>query len=363
MNDINLYTAFGLDAGWSSSTLEERLSAQLGATDPHNAELREQIDITRRILDDDARRAAYDRHLADPDAPPVTEDVLRRMAGLGDAGGPGSTGGTGRRRVRAVAVGVGALALIAALVASVVLLTGDDEPPTAQAPHCRDVEFIGAAGSGQREGSGDGEQFGGVGETVHDTYTNLAADLPGDTSVNLRAVEYPALAVPFTTATTEWETYFGSVEDGATAAYDLITRTIGECPESQIVVAGYSQGAMAVRRALLELGPGENIVGGVLIGDGDKMPEDGVSTIPDYGTDDFRGIARLATEEWGISSGASAEPLPAEWEDRILSVCLGSDIVCALGSFDISSVAESLSAHSNYDADDWRDFVLERVTG
>ena len=89
---------------------------------------------------------------------------------------------------------------------------------------------------------------------------------------------------------------------------------------------------MALRRALLELGSVDSIVAGVLIGDGDKLPDDKVTTIDDYDTDDYEGIAQLARDQWDFDSGASEEPLPSDWESRILSACRGGDVVCALES-------------------------------
>lgn len=113
---------------------------------------------------------------------------------------------------------------------------------------------------------------------------------------------------------------------------------------------------MALRRALLELGSVDSIVAGVLIGDGDKLPDDKVTTI-----DDYEGIAQLARDQWDFDSVASEEPLPSDWESRILSACRGGDVVCALESFDVGSITDDISAHTNYDAEDWREFLADAV--
>lgn len=202
-----------------------------------------------------------------------------------------------------------------------------------------------------------------VGSIVADTYTNLEADLPEDTSINMRAVDYPAMSVPLSLKKETWQEYFESVAQGMTATEETINGTVEECPLSKVVVVGYSQGAMAARRALLDLGPVDNIVAGVLIGDGDKLPDDQVSTISDYGTDDYRGISQMAKSEWNIDSGGSDEPLPAEWDSRILSACRDGDVVCALDSFNLGTILDDISAHTNYDAEDWRQFLAENVTG
>lgn len=292
------------------------------------------------------------------------------------------TGNGPMKRTRTILIVCGVLAIVIAVGVTVGLLVrgGGDSDDEADGPknasYCRDVEFIGAAGSGQRdedpEDSEDSEETqdtdSGVGEFVEATYNNLDADMPDSTSSALRPVDYPALAVPVSVDTSAWDDYFQSVEDGATASRDLISTTADDCPESKIVVAGYSQGAMAIRRALTELdaADAEAVDGGVLIGDGDKLPEDAVTLLPDTDTDGDSGIAQVAKDEWGVDSGASSDPLASEWESKIMSACNDGDIVCALGSFDINKLIGDLTngsiAHRNYDAEDWREFLLDRVT-
>lgn len=290
-------------------------------------------------------------------------------------------GSSRRRTILLTAGGVAVVVAVGVTVGVIVTQTGDDGPTNAAS--CSDVEFIGVAGSGQRDGGDsaedqmdeediEDEDYGDsetpdvdvvaeVGDIVAVTYANLEADLPEDTSINLRAVEYPAMAVPVSLKQETWEDYFESVAEGVSATKDTINDTVDECPESKIVVAGYSQGAMALRRALLELGSVDSIVAGVLIGDGDKLPDDKVTTIDDYDTDDYEGIAQLARDQWDFDSGTSEEPLPSDWESRILSACRGGDVVCALESFDVGSITDDISAHTNYDAEDWREFLAEKV--
>ena len=71
----------------------------------------------------------------------------------------------------------------------------------------------------------------------------------------------------------------------------------------------------------------------------------------------------MAKSEWNIDSVGSDEPLPAEWESRILSACRDGDVVCALDSFNLGSILDDISAHINYDAEDWRGFLAEKVAG
>lgn len=254
---------------------------------------------------------------------------------------------------------VGALALIIVLVAAVAVIAVRSGSPSATAS-CADVEFIGAAGSGQRDSdpsSGITEiADSGVGGIVEDTYQNLAVDLPEGTDINLRTVEYPATAVPVKPTVDNWTAFMDSVSTGASEAEQLIRTTTEECGDSKIVVAGFSQGAMAVHRALRAIGPDARITAVVLIGDGDKVPYDNVETIPEYGTDARQGIAQVALHH-GIDSGAVDDALPMEWKSRIISPCMSGDVVCAPNSFELLR----LTAHVSYDADDWRRQLLSKV--
>ncbi|WP_130840852.1 cutinase family protein [Corynebacterium neomassiliense] len=255
---------------------------------------------------------------------------------------------------------IGALVLAIALVTAVVVIAVRSGSSSSIAS-CADVEFIGAAGSSQRDidpSSGTTEiADSGVGGIVEDTYQNLAVDLPEGTDINLRAVEYPAMAVPVKPTVDNWTAFLNSVSTGASEAEQLIRATMDECGDSKIVVAGYSQGAMAVHRALRAIGPDDRITAGVLIGDGDKVPDDNVETIPEYDTDARQGIAQVALAN-GINSGAVNEVLPPEWNSRIISPCMSGDVVCAPNSFALLRV----TAHVSYDADDWRGQLLSKVT-
>ncbi|WP_313095442.1 cutinase family protein [Corynebacterium variabile] len=257
--------------------------------------------------------------------------------------------------------GAAAVVLVVVLALALVVGIGGRGGSDDAASTCADVEFIGAAGSGQREADAETDLIAddGVGSIVADTYRNLRDDLAEDATVNLRAVEYPARAVPQGADRQAWSEFLASVSEGADAAERLITDTTEECGEdATIVVAGYSQGAMAMHRALEVLGPTEQIVAGVLIGDGDKMADDNVRGLPEYGTASSEGIAQVA-KGVGIRSGATDALLPEEWASVIIDACADGDLVCAPDSLSL----RSLDAHQSYDADDWREELLNLVSG
>ncbi|AEK35793.1 cutinase family protein [Corynebacterium variabile] len=264
------------------------------------------------------------------------------------------------RSFRRWLIGVAAVVMVVVLALALIVGFGGRGGSGDSASTCADVEFIGAAGSGQREADAQTNLIAddGVGSIVANTYRNLRDDLGEDATVNLRAVEYPARAVPQGADRAAWSEFLNSVSEGADAAEQLITDTLEECGEdAKIVVAGYSQGAMAMHRALEALGPTEQIVAGVLIGDGDKMSVDNVQGLPEYDTASSEGIAQVAKGA-GIDSGATDVLLPEEWSAIIIDACADGDVVCAPDSLSL----RNLDAHQSYDADDWREDLLGLVS-
>lgn len=72
--------------------------------------------------------------------------------------------------------------------------------------------------------------------------------------------------------------YEASLADGVKQTIADVRAVLSLCPESELVLAGYSQGAMAVHQAELQLQRGGDeealgaIGGTLLLGDGDRVP-------------------------------------------------------------------------------------------
>ena len=116
------------------------------------------------------------------------------------------------------ALGIGAL--VAASIASMIGFA----PVTAAAPECSDVEVVFARGTDEPAG------IGAVGQALIDTVKPL---LKGS-SIGTYAVDYPA-------------TYdFLEVAAGATDMSKHVQKTVADCPDTRIVLGGYSQGAAVV---------------------------------------------------------------------------------------------------------------------
>lgn len=124
MSDLDLYAIHGLDRRAPSEALAAQLTAQLnGAGDQLT---RQRIDIARSILGDPQRRARYDAQLADPAAPPITEQTLATVSGLGTtAPGSSAPGLLSSPKTRLLALAAAVLGLVVIIVVSAVSCGSD----------------------------------------------------------------------------------------------------------------------------------------------------------------------------------------------------------------------------------------------
>lgn len=94
-------------------------------------------------------------------------------------------------------------------------------PPASAAPKCSDIEVVFARGTDEPAGIGV------VGEALVDTLRPMVKGK----SISTYAVKYPAT----------WD--FLEVAAGANDASKRIQSTVAKCPDTKIVLGGYSQGA------------------------------------------------------------------------------------------------------------------------
>jgi hypothetical protein len=191
----------------------------------------------------------------------------------------------------------GALAMV--LVA---LSMGVGSARAAAVTNCPDVMFIGARGSGEpllKKGSYLVEEARGVGGPLAYMAGLLEADVHNygeemqvfpvaysADSVDDLVPSKPEIAEMALSRAPEivyyaqnYRPYAASIADGVKETLADIHSTIDRCPEAELVLAGYSQGAMAVHQAELQLeheGDEETLdmIGGtLLLGDGDRAPD------------------------------------------------------------------------------------------
>lgn len=215
-------------------------------------------------------------------------------------------------------------ALACATITGGVAMLGLSVGSASAQPDCPDVHWIGAAGSGER--SGDLTADGGMGRVVHKSFRDFAELVEQDgRTITAEAVEYPASPVPEDAGVLDWLGFIGSVDTGTEALGEQYRSFVTQCPTSQVVLAGYSQGAMVVHRNLHALDANPQLAAALLIADGDRLPQDptinigSVSALPDRG----KGVA----QDWPILAHAPA-PLPVSMGARTISVCDLGDAVC-----------------------------------
>ena len=196
-------------------------------------------------------------------------------------------------------------AVIAALIA--VLLV----PVSYGSDACADVHLIGARGSGQPEGFGP--QAGPVVDTIE---ASLQAR---GLSVEAAPLDYPAISVSdsFGLVLLTGD-YARSVRAGVIELIAEMTRVARECPQSDLVLVGYSQGAQVIKVALEDLPPVHRVSGVVLLAD----PTRDRSQL---------GIARLGDPAVERSGSFGAVALPDHFRSVTVDFCADGDGVCERG--------------------------------
>lgn len=179
------------------------------------------------------------------------------------------------------------------LAASAVMSAG---AAPAQAADCPDVELVFARGTSEPSGIGR------VGQALSD---QLAANLGGRT-LGVYGVNYPA-------------SYdFLAAADGAADATSRIAQVVENCPNTQIVLGGYSQGA-AVVDMLLGIPPLGAKVGEV--GSAPPMPQSLASRVAAVA------VFGNPSTKFGIPVSAALAPFAGKGID----LCADGDPICSQG--------------------------------
>ncbi|WP_299569503.1 cutinase family protein [uncultured Williamsia sp.] len=215
------------------------------------------------------------------------------------------------------------------IVSSLRLATAHAAPGS---PECAsDVLFLGARGSGQAyEPSSLG-----MGDQVFSAFRQVGARLSSETpqsTVSGVPVEYPAK--PVSDIVSDPASYFGGIQIGVERALQTLRRWADDpgCQRQDIVLGGYSQGAIVMHRVLRELTNGQfesvvpRIAGALLVADGDRISKDNVALVGDSPK-----TAHGISLEFPLLSGASKDALPSPWNaSRVFSICKKGDPVCGI---------------------------------
>ncbi len=217
------------------------------------------------------------------------------------------------------------------------------------APGCPDVHWMGAAGSGERT-EYDMTANEGMGDIVYQSYQALQQQLAQEgRTITAEAVNYPAKDVPPDAGVGDWLDYMGSVDVGTAALGGQFAEFTARCPESKVVLAGYSQGAMVVHRNLAAIGANPNLAAALLIADGDRHPDDTTVNIGTASPDPEK--TGGAAQDWPILAHAPAL-LPANIGVRTISVCDAGDAVCDYDPDAEEVSATAVAVHTSYSVAD-----------
>ncbi len=184
------------------------------------------------------------------------------------------------------------------------LLSAPIVSPAASADPCSDVAVVFARGTHQDPGLGN------VGQAFVDSLTSQE----GGRSVGVYAVNYPAN-----------DDYHGSASAGAGDASTYIQNTVASCPNTKIVLGGYSQGSTVIDLA--------------------------TSAMPAPVADHVAAVALFGEPSSGFSSMLwGGQPLPTInplYGSKTISLCAPDDPICSGGGNIIAHVSYIQSGMTN----------------
>lgn len=167
----------------------------------------------------------------------------------------------------------------------------------AHADPCSDIAVVFARGTHQASGLGD------VGEAFVDSLTSQV----GGRSIGVYAVNYPAS-----------DDYRASASNGSDDASAHIQRTVASCPNTRIVLGGYSQGATVIDLS--------------------------TSAMPPAVADHVAAVALFGEPSSGFSSmllgGGSLPTIGPLYSSKTINLCAPDDPICTGGG--------NIMAHVSY---------------
>lgn len=195
---------------------------------------------------------------------------------------------------------LGAVAAVVCAAAGSVAVAGQ-----AAAEPCPDIQVVFARGTFEPPG------VGGTGQAFVDA---LRAKAPGE-SVDVYAVNYPA------------SLNFATAADGVIDASNKVQQTAAACPDTEVVLGGFSQGAaVAAYITADEVPPGFALPPGIS------------GPMPDEVSDHVAAVALFGKPSSGflqmIYTGAPPITVGERYAPKTLDLCIPEDPVCAPGGND-----------------------------
>jgi len=254
-------------------------------------------------------------------------------------------------------------------------------PQEPVAVDCTDVLVVGVRGSGE-DPQGPPPNYGidpasdsdGFGTRSWDAYFGFQKKLREyrpDVTIREYGIRYRALGVAHDPLE---NSYLGSIDEGVAQLKNFLEQEITRCKNDpqEIVLIGYSQGALAVHLALLDM-EGESVIfpdwsivrifdrisSVILIADPAKVgwgSETLFETTNKPAGAGVRNADGIWTQLWPASvvAGGWEGPLPETIANRTVAICHNYDIVCAPPLFTLGAVkvAMGIDAHTSYTAEE-----------
>jgi hypothetical protein len=138
--------------------------------------------------------------------------------------------------------------------------------------------------------------------------------------------------------------YLGSIREGITSAVDEAKYVHAQCPHSLLILAGYSQGAMVMHQAELQLAAAHDtgvlaqIAGTLLLGDGDRVSH---TRAREFGTSADRSEG---VRSWLFANNRKDVPDAT----ATANVCDRGDLVCDFGIGTLLAWKQGESVHETY---------------
>jgi len=202
------------------------------------------------------------------------------------------------RKTWRAAVFPAAIVLAATLAPGSASATGAESAPTmlastragsatAATTSCRDVELIGARGSGEKPQGRESYATApdkGLGNEVYTSWQTALGGLRYLYSVRETTVQYPALGVEYLYPHSGWasrvKTWMAGVATGKKAVIAELAATAAKCKGTRFVLIGYSQGAEVMHQVLSSLAKNTTLLGRIayveLVADPDRAPGQGI---------------------------------------------------------------------------------------
>lgn len=248
-------------------------------------------------------------------------------------------------RVRAWMVALAILALLlAGLAWQVSQDSGPDRATRTAAPACADIRLVLVPGNAQGSTTDAGatlnrfaQRFGHI-VAGRRTLDRVVVANPSK-SVRVLGARFPRRPANSVITSAQVRGWESGINTAATAALRAATASVASCPNTALVLAGYSQGAGAVHRAMTKVARGtvlsRRIIGTVLIGDPDRAQH-------------TRALSQLRPAASGIEYVKRiqiADVPSARSPITTYSVCLYGDLICAFGA---QSIRTGIAVHNRY---------------